>query len=264
MRTDDAVGLIPCAGYATRITPIPCSKEILPIGLGLTRDGSVRPKVVSHYLLERMHAGGVRKAFFILRNGKWDIPSYYGDGDSFGMDLGYLMMRLPYGAPYTLDQAYPFVQGMRIALGFPDILLEPRDAFKRAFSRLRTSGADLVLGLFPVRNTRFADMIRVDRTGKVSDLLIKPEKTGLKFGWAFAVWTPTFSDYLHKYLAVPRTSAQEPTSQLPAELSVGHVIQAAIRDNIPTQSVTFPRDRYLDIGTTEGLHQAISGPKNRW
>lgn len=264
MRTGDVVGLIPCAGYATRIAPIPCSKEILPIGLGLTRDGSVRTKVVSHHLLERMHVGGVRKAFFILRNGKWDIPSYYGDGASLDMNLGYLMMGLPYGAPYTLDQAYPFVRGKRIALGFPDILLEPRDAFKRAFSRLKASRADLVLGLFPVRDTRFADMIRVDRAGKVSDLLIKPDNTKLKFGWAFAVWTSSFSDYLHEYLALPRTSAQEPAAPLPAELSVGHVIQAAIHDKIPTQSVTFPRGRYLDIGTPEGLNRAMTKSKNNW
>ena len=80
MRTDDVIGLIPCGGHATRIAPLPCSKEVLPVGLRRTVDGSLRPKVVSHYLLEKMRQGGVRRAFFILRNGKWDIPQYYGDG----------------------------------------------------------------------------------------------------------------------------------------------------------------------------------------
>lgn len=97
MRTNDVIGLIPCGGHATRIAPLPCSKEVLPVGLRRTLDGSLRPKVVSHYLLEKMRVGGMHRAFFILRKGKWDIPEYYGDGAAFGMDLGYLMMGRPYG-----------------------------------------------------------------------------------------------------------------------------------------------------------------------
>jgi len=38
------------------------------------------------------------------------------------MNLGYLIMRLPFLAFPTLDQAYPFVQNALITLGFPDIL----------------------------------------------------------------------------------------------------------------------------------------------
>lgn len=38
-------------------------------------------------------------------------------------------MRLPFGAPITLDQAYPFVHDKIIALGFPDIIFKPDDAF---------------------------------------------------------------------------------------------------------------------------------------
>jgi hypothetical protein len=33
MRTNDVIGLIPCGGHATRIAPLPCSKEVLPLGL---------------------------------------------------------------------------------------------------------------------------------------------------------------------------------------------------------------------------------------
>ena len=152
MSSDDVIGLIPCAGHATRIAPLPCSKEVFPVGLRRISDGSLRPKVVSHYLLEQMREGGVRRAFFILRNGKWDIPQYYGDGAMVGMDLGYLMMGKPYGTAYTLDAAYPFVRGARVALGFPDILFEPRDAFTRALHRLTSTRADLVLGLCRVRD----------------------------------------------------------------------------------------------------------------
>ena len=84
--------------------------------------GTMRPKVVSHYLLEKMRLAGVSKAFVVLRDGKWDIPAYFGDGGMLDMNLAYLMMKLPYGAPYTADQAYPFLQHSLVAFGFPDIL----------------------------------------------------------------------------------------------------------------------------------------------
>jgi glucose-1-phosphate thymidylyltransferase len=265
IRTKNVIGLIPCGGNATRIGPLPCSKEMFPVGLRRTDDGSLRPRVVSHDLLEKMRLGGVRKAFFILRSGKWDIPGYYRDGDAFGLDVGYLIMGLPYGAAYTLDQAYPFVQGARIAFGFPDILLGPSDAFERALTRLKSTGADLVLGLFRMRRIQTSDMVCTKRTGEVRELVIKPNQTKLKLGWMFAVWTPVFTEYLHDYLTTPRTAAQKPGTSLPQELTVGHVIQAAVRAGVRTQSVTFRgQHTYLDIGTPEGLRQMTTGFGAKW
>ena len=258
MRTNEVIGLIPCGGHATRIAPLPCSKEVLPVGLHRTVDGSLRPKVVSHYLLEQMREGGVHKAFFILRNGKWDIAQYYGNGATVGMDLGYLMIGRPYGPPYTLDEAYPFVRGSRVALGFPDILFEPRDAFARTLERLAETRADLVLGLYRVHDIRISDMVAVDRAGRVRELVIKPNETKLKLGWVIAVWTSRFTEFMHEYLTVPRTADQQPGTGLPAELTVGEVIQAAVREGIPTQSVVFPRHDYLDIGTPEGLRKVAA------
>lgn len=261
MLTTEVIGLIPCGGLASRITPLPCSKEILPVGLHKTGDGLLRPKVASHYLLEKMQRGGVRKAFFILRKSKWDIPDYYGDGSSIGMDLGYLIASLPYGPPYTLDQAYPFVRGARVAFGFPDILFGPSDAFSRTLHRQQITRADLVLGLYRIDETRPSDLIDIDRSGRVRAIVLKSYPKKLKQGWMFAVWTPTFTEFMHHYLKTPRTSAQLTGAALPAELTVGHVIEAAIREGITTQSVFFPRQKYLDIGTPEGLQQISTG---RW
>jgi glucose-1-phosphate thymidylyltransferase len=205
-----------------------------------------------------MRDGGVDRAFFILRNGKWDIPNYYGNGATLGINLAYLLMGRPYGPPYTLDEAYPFVRATRVALGFPDILFEPRDAFARALERLNTTGADLVLGLYEVTDIRISDMIDVDQSGSVKELIIKPNETALKLGWIFAVWTSKFTEFMHEYLTVPRTSAQQPGTALPSELTVGHVIQAAVRDGMRTQSVSFEGHKYLDIGTPEGMREATA------
>ena len=236
---DEVIGLIPCGGKAKRIAPLPCSKEILPVGLRQGSDGSVLPKVSSHYLLEKMHEAGIRRAFVILRTGKWDIAQYYGNGDNIGIRLAYLIMSRSHGPPYTLDEAYPFVRHARIAFGFPDILFDPEDAFTRALDRLTSTRADVVLGLYRPHENPISDMIRVDRTGEVRELLTNPKKTKLKLGWVFAVWTSTFTEFLHEYLAQPRTSGENPSVALPSELTVGHVIQAGIEAGLRTQSTTF-------------------------
>src|SRR5215510_16410745 len=103
---DNVIGLIPAGGHARRIEPLPCSKELFPIGFLHRHDEKHgHPKVVCHYLLEKMRAAGITKAYIVLRQGKWDIPAYFGDGSMLGMNLAYLMMGSSLGPPYTLDQA---------------------------------------------------------------------------------------------------------------------------------------------------------------
>jgi len=101
-----------------------------PIGLGAGNGAwPTRPKVVCHYLLEKMRNAGVCKAYIILREGKWDIPAYLRDGTIFDMHLAYLMLGVPFGVPYTVDQAYPFVKENLVAFGFPDVLFNLRMPF---------------------------------------------------------------------------------------------------------------------------------------
>ena len=82
------VGIVPAAGQAARISPLPCSKELYPIALRRDESGA-RPKVVSHYVFERMRLAGIRKAYLILRQGKWDIPAYFNDGTAL-LDMHWL------------------------------------------------------------------------------------------------------------------------------------------------------------------------------
>ena len=263
MESNEVIGLIPCGGHASRISPLPCSKEVLPVGLSGTSDCGLRPKVVSCYLLEQMRLGGVRKAFLVLRKGKWDIPAYYGNGVPFGLDLGYLIVSQPHGPAYTIDAAYPFLRGSRVAFGFPDILFEPQDVFERALARLSTTGADVVLALCRARDTRAEEMIETDREGRVRELFIKPKATNLKLGWVLAVWTKNFTEYLHQYITA-KTEKFEKGSEPVSEVTPAEVIQAAVRDGMVTQSVAFPNHYYLDIGTPNGLQRVIGGHGARW
>lgn len=258
----EVIGLLPAAGQARRIAPLPLSKELYPIGFRYCDENqNLRPKVVCHYLLEKMHLAGINKAYIILREGKWDIPQYLGDGAMSDIKLGYLMMNLPYGVPYTLDQAYLFVQKAIVALGFPDIIFWPDDVFTKLLARLAASEADVVLGLFPTDQPHKAGMVDFDQEGRVLLIKEKPKQTDLKYMWGVAVWTPVFTSFLHEYLITIEASRQQnqagnyPTKE--QELPIGDVIQAAINSGLQVQAEVFASGEYLDIGTSEDLVRAV-------
>jgi glucose-1-phosphate thymidylyltransferase len=263
MPLPEVVGLIPAAGRATRISPLPCSKELFPVGFQPAEEAqNRRPKVVSQYLLERLRTAGIRKVFVVLRAGKWDIPAYFGDGTRLQLDLAYLLMGLPHGTPFTLDQAYPFVQDKVLALGFPDIIIEPEDAFVPLLERLEVSEAEVVLGLFPADRPQKVDMVELDEEGRVQSFVIKPQQTDLQYTWLIAVWKPAFTRFLHEYLAdtLAKESQEQGSGTGPAgrrELYVGDVMQAALERGMKVEGVPFPGGSYLDIGTPDDLARAL-------
>lgn len=258
----ELIGLLPAGGQATRIAPLPCSKELYPVGfhqVGAERD--LRPKAVCHYLLEKMRRADVNKAYIILREGKWDIPAYLGDGTMLGVHLAYLMMGVPFGAPYTLDQAYPFVREAVVVFGFPDIIFQPDDAFGQLLAHQVATEAEVVLGLFPADQPQKMDMVDLDKDGQIRQIVIKPRQTDLRYTWIIAVWTPVFTRFMHEYLAAQMAGWPDASggnnSPKQRELFVGDVIQAAIDDGLPVETVCFPEGDYLDIGTPEDLIKAV-------
>ncbi len=254
MKQRQVIGLLPAGGQAARISPLPVSKELYPIGFRRVEDNSLRPKVVCHYLLEKMRLAGITKAYTVLRPGKWDIPAYFGDGSMLNMNMGYLIISVPFGAAYTLDQAYPFVQDAVVAMGFPDILFQPDDAFVRLLGRLETSNADVVLGLFPTEEPQKAGMVEFDAAGRVYKVIEKPPQSQLRYMWGIAVWTPVFTQFMHEHLAgILALSSLAPQRELP----IGDVIQAGIDNGLRVEAEAFPEGTYLDIGTPPDLVRAV-------
>lgn len=260
----EVVGLIPAAGQAKRLQPFPCSKEMFPIGFSRDeRTGAPRPKVVSQYLLEKFQTAGINKAYIVIREGKWDIPNYFREGNGVGMSLAYLVIQGSLGPPDTIDRAYPFVAQNRIAFGFPDILFGPKDAYRRLIQKQEQTKADVVLGLHCIEDPRVWDMVDADESGLVRGIIMKPSTTTLTFGWDFAVWTPIFSRFLHDFLRSEETkrsldrlanTANDPGG----DLAVGVVLQAALKAGLLIQSVKFPDASHLDIGRPENLVRAAS------
>jgi glucose-1-phosphate thymidylyltransferase len=256
------VGLIPAAGKASRLGALPCSKEIFPVGFKpvVEKDAS-SPKVVGHYLLEKMRLAGVDRVYIILRAGKWDIPAYFKDGKMLDLHIAYLMLGLPFGVPYTLDQAYPFIAESTVVFGFPDILFQPQDAYIKLLAKQADTGADIVLGLFSANHPHKMDMVKLDANGRVCKIQIKPSQTNLRHTWIIAVWTSTFTHFMHQYILTRyKTDFQGKPGRMAdeqQEVYMGDVIQAGLENNIRVESIIFSDGRYTDIGTPEDLMNAI-------
>jgi glucose-1-phosphate thymidylyltransferase len=256
----DIIGLIPAAGEAKRLSPLPCSKELYPIGMQFAKGKKgKKPKVVAHDLLEKMRLAGVLNAFFIIRKGKWDIPGYFGDGALLDMNIGYLMMNLRYGTAYTIDQAYPFVKDKTIVFGFPDILFSTEDAFGQLINKQKLTNADIVLGLFPAGNPEKVDMVELNAEGRICGIDIKPTNTTLVYTWIIAVWSGGFTKFLHNHVKADLYMRSNNTDDALAinekELSIGDSIKSAMLDRMKIDTVIFSNGKFLDIGTPEDLEK---------
>lgn len=272
MSYSEVVAVIPAAGMATRLAPLPCSKELIPIGFGIKgQESKFRPKVVSHYLLEMLKLAGIKKAYIVLHSRKLDIPAYFGSGQMVGMNLAYLLVDLPIAVPYTLDQAYPFVQNKLVALGFPDIVLGPENSFVQLLNKRFQSMPDIVLGLYPTNQPHKMDVIDLDENGRIRQICPKPsglEDDKMNYAWLTAVWTPVFTQYLHEFVAEHKKrcldDSFEATTKNKRELFLGDVFQSAIADRLNIETVLFPDGDCLDIGTPEDLAMAVGKSVSEW
>lgn len=253
MNDNNLVGLIPCAGNATRLGVLPFSKELYPIGFDESH-GERRVKVVSSYLIDHMKDAGVKNFHLIIKEGKKDIPTYFNKLKHLNINLSYHATEVDYGVPFSLNTAYPFIKDKTVCLGFPDLLFKPKKVYNQLLTKL-SSNADIsiVLGVMPISRPEKWDMIEYDSNNKVKRIVIKStNQKNLKYGWFCAVWNSQFSDYLNSYILDlhKEKSSQELKK---SEIYVGDVIRAAIKDQYKVESVIFEEGTCLDIGTPEDL-----------
>jgi len=227
----------------------------------IKKSDGLRPKPVCIYLLEKMRAAGARDVYIVLRKGKWDIPAYLGDGSALDMNLAYLIMDLPFGVPYTLNQAYPFIQEAIVTFGFPDIIFQSAGAFKELLDRQEISQADVVLGLFPVEKPNKFHMVELSRDGRIHKIVLNPVVTHLEYTWIIAVWTRTFTQFMHQYLTdiIGKEGKMEVVggASRKTELHLSEVLQHAIDRKLKVEGVIFSEDSCLDIGTYDDLAKTV-------
>ena len=259
---ENIIGLIPAAGKARRMRHLPFSKELYPLGMQTLDDAAQIPKVAAMHLIDSMKVAGVRNYYMLIRKGKWDIPAYFQNGRLFGLNMAYLLADKAFGVPYTLSQAFPFTGDKKIAMGFPDIIFQPENAFDILLQALDNQPeTDVLLGLFPVNDPSKWDTVEVNNHNRVSAIHIKSNKAEKNaMAWIIAVWNPTFSKFLNEY--IESYVAKHKTVQK-NELQLSTVFLAARIAGLRISVVKFKSGNCIDIGTKQGLENYISSIRTK-
>ena len=246
------IGLFPAAGLAKRLGQTDCSKEIMPVSLA-----GEAPRPVGAFLLEAWSRAGIDEAVVIGRPEKTDLQSTLKDVAPDQLILHFLHAKHPWGTPFSLDSAFHLVKERPVALGFPDILLQPQDVFLQLRQSFESEPCDVLLGLFPAAAPERSDMVELSSSGDIHRLHIKPALSDLTQTWGAALWRPSFSAFLHDFIRqrVPEFIANP---HLP-EPFVGTVINQAIRAGLVVKGISVREGEMFDIGTPESLAIARTG-----
>jgi glucose-1-phosphate thymidylyltransferase len=164
------VGIVPAAGYATRLQPLEGSKEVYRVG--------GRP--LMDYVVERMRAAPCDEVRIVTRPDKRDVIEH----------AAALGVQVVEGRPETLAVSVSLgVEGLHpddVALiGLPDTIWEPADGFAQLLAGL-SKDTDVVLGLFTSPEPERSDVVTLDDSGRVAAVSVKPEQPASNLIWGCA------------------------------------------------------------------------------
>ncbi len=216
------IGVIPAAGYATRLGAIDGSKEMLDV------DGVP----VIERLVERMVVGGCSSIRVVTRPEKEDVRQYAATR-SLDVVLGY-----PAHIGESVAAGLAGVTTETVALGFPDSIWQPLEGFALLREAL-DEDTNVVLGLFDFPEPTRADVVVLDAGGRVREILVKPSEPPSTLIWGCLV---ARVDALR---SIERSAW--PSDHLGPLIDAGSV------------GVRYLSNRYVDVGTPEDLARARGG-----
>ena len=216
------VGVLPAAGYATRLQPLPLSKEVLEIG--------GRP--VIDYVIDRMRLAPCDEIRVVTRPEKEDVVAH---AEAAGA-------RVVLARPETVSESFAAgIAGLDpedvVLIGWPDTLWEPPDGYARLLAAMTETGSEIALGLFRLeRDLERSDVVTVDERDRVTAIHVKPAVPPSSWVWGCA------------------SATAASLADLSSEEWPGGYFDALCRRGVEIAGVRLS-DRWLDIGTPEALAQ---------
>jgi dTDP-glucose pyrophosphorylase len=232
-------GIIPAAGYGSRIQPLGFSKELLPIGR--SNDGATHSlQPVINYVIERLVTGGASKLCLVASPDKSDIVKYL-THKILPVDSCYVFQPKPVGLVDAIFRPVSFVREDDVVMiGLPDTLWFPEDGF------LQLSDDVPSLLMFPVSQPQLFDAVILDSEDNVIEVQVKISKPDTQWIWG-AIKMP--GDVYHALyrLWVKRGQVDEQVGSLiNVYLAEGGVVKGIRRG-----------ESYIDVGTVPGYVEAV-------
>lgn len=251
MTKTNLIGLLPAAGRGSRLGPIPCSKEIMPLGFQPSRMAPLawQPVTAIELHLQALHYAGVRRAVVIISESKADVVRYIGDGSRYGVAVAYVYQQHLSGMPFALNLARGWIGSATTLFSMPDTLITPIKTVGHLIETHQRSTADVTLGLFPTPTPHKFGMVAQDDQGRITRFVDKPAQTDLHLMWGLAAWSPKFADFLAAHLA------GQPAGR--SEYVLSDVFAAALAAGFDIRGVTLVDAHYHDIGTPEDFQSVV-------
>jgi glucose-1-phosphate thymidylyltransferase len=248
---DELVGVLPAAGRGSRLGPIPCSKEIMPLGFQPRAAAPVawQPVTAIELHLDALQQAGAARAVVIIGETKADVVRYVGDGARYGVPVAYVYQQQLRGMPFALDLARPWVGRATTLFSMPDTLITPPETMAHLVEEHRRRRCDVTLGLFSTATPHKFGMVGLGERGRVVGFVDKPARTELTLMWGLAVWSPRFTEFMAADLAGRQGAAPE--------IVLSDVFTAALGAGLDIQGVVMESARYHDIGTPEDFQAVV-------
>jgi dTDP-glucose pyrophosphorylase len=239
------LGIIPAAGAARRLQPLPFSKELLPVA-SRTADGAERPLAVSEFVVERLVLGGATRLCFVVAPRKLDIVTYYGASVA-GVPVCYAIQPEPSGLCDAVFRGLPFAAPDEpIAVALPDTVWFPEDGLRKLPPQI------LSLLLFPVQEPQLFDAVVTDEHDNVREVQVKsPNATSTWIWGAFQGPCATFHELQRIWLERARRDEYFGTLFNEYIARGGHVAAAKVGTS------------YCDVGTVTGYRRAFADLQER-
>lgn len=198
--TDSIVGIIPCAGTASRFQSLP--KFLLPCP-----DGHLIGT-----LSRRMYTAGASKVWIGASKANEPFVSPYSSGETIqvipegqGMPKAVLAGRKAAGESIVL-------------LGMPDTYWNYHEAFEKLLHRINVFGAEVAVGLWRIRNDQRGKLGQVDTWGdRCTRVVDKDETCLLPWAWGAIAFKPSFWQYIspdHKHMGQAIQGAIDANAQV--------------------------------------------------
>ncbi len=245
------VALLPAAGRGLRFGDSGYAKELFPLLFEGPVDGDLSPRPICELALRAMRAAGAERCVTVVSREKLELVRVLGDGRAVGMSLAYVVQPEVRGLPDVVRCARPWIGDEDTVFAMPDTVFLPGSALAEVHARRVATGADLVLGVFPVQEPERLGPVELAADGSVLRIHDKPGDTPHRNSWGVASWTARFTDFC---CAWDERRARESPER---EGVLGHVFEAARAAGLSVGAVHFPAGRFLDVGTPRGLRAAL-------
>jgi glucose-1-phosphate thymidylyltransferase len=238
---EEMIGLIPAAGKGVRLG-LPYPKELYPI----IRNNHYKP--ISQFVLDNLLEAGLEHIVFVVNETKHQLMGYFGNGQRFGCHISYVVQEpmvtgnksTSPGLADALDSAYHLTKGKTVFFGMADTIMQPKNAFARAYELARPTD-DVILVLWTTSRPEKFGMVRFEKDGHVLEIVDKPAKTDLNEMWGCIIWRPQFTEHL-------RTSVRERGIS-----DFAFIMNSAMADGMQFRAVHISDGTYIDLGTYEEI-----------